>query len=30
MPGLNIPLLEQCALISDQIEAIDEFEKGIR
>jgi len=30
LPGLNIPLLEQCALISDQIEAIDEFEKGIR
>jgi Uma2 family endonuclease len=30
LPGLNIPLLEQCALISGQIEAIDEFEKGIR
>lgn len=30
LPGLNIPLLEQCALISDQIQAIDEFEEGIR
>jgi Uma2 family endonuclease len=30
LPELSIPLLEQCALISDQIEAIDEFEEGIR
>ena len=29
LPELNIPLLEQCALISDQIQAIDEFEEGI-
>jgi Uma2 family endonuclease len=29
LPELNIPLLEQCALISDQIEAIDFFEQGI-
>ena len=29
LPDLNIPLLEQCALISDQIEAIDQFEQGI-
>lgn len=27
---LNIPLLERCVLISDQIQAIDEFEQGIR
>jgi Uma2 family endonuclease len=29
LPELNIPLLEQCVLISDQIEAIDFFEQGI-
>ncbi|HEY9709840.1 MAG TPA: Uma2 family endonuclease [Oculatellaceae cyanobacterium] len=29
LPELNIPLLEQCVLISDQIEAIDQFEQGI-
>ena len=29
LPELSIPLLEQCALISDQIEAIDFFEQGI-
>lgn len=29
LPELNIPLLEQCALISDQIDAIDSFEQGI-
>ena len=29
LPELDISLLEQCALISDQIQAIDEFEKGI-
>jgi hypothetical protein len=29
LPDLNIPLLEQCAMISDQIQAIDEFEEGI-
>lgn len=30
LPDLNIPLLEQCAMISDQIQAIDEFEEGMR
>ena len=30
LPKLNIPLLEQCTLISDQIQAIDEFEEGIK
>ncbi len=30
LPELNIPLLEQCTLISDQIQAIDEFEEGIK
>lgn len=29
LPELDISLLEQCTLISDQIQAIDEFEKGI-
>jgi len=29
LPDLNIPLLEQCVMISDQIEAIDQFEQGI-
>jgi Uma2 family endonuclease len=29
LPELNIPLLEQCVLISDQIEAIDFFDQGI-
>ncbi|HEY9609309.1 Uma2 family endonuclease [Allocoleopsis sp.] len=29
LPKLDLSLLEQCALISDQIQAIDEFEKGI-
>jgi Uma2 family endonuclease len=29
LPELDIFLLEQCALISDQIQAIDELEKGI-
>lgn len=29
LPDLSIPLLEQCAMISDQIQAIDEFEEGI-
>jgi Uma2 family endonuclease len=29
LPELNIPLLERCVLVSDQIEAIDEFEEGI-
>lgn len=29
LPELSISLLEQCALISDQIQAIDEFEQGI-
>ena len=29
LPELDLSLLEQCALISDQIQAIDEFEKGI-
>lgn len=28
LPGLDIALLEQCVLISDQIEAIDAFEQG--
>jgi hypothetical protein len=27
---LNISLLEKCTLISDQIQAIDEFEEGIK
>ena len=30
LPELNIPLLEQCTLISDQIQAIDFFEEGIK
>ena len=29
LPDLNISLLEQCAMISDQIQAIDEFEEGM-
>lgn len=29
LPELDLSLLEQCALISDQIQAIDEFEQGI-
>lgn len=29
LPGLNISLVEQCVMISDQIQAIDEFEEGI-
>ncbi len=29
LPELDISLLEQCTLISDQIQAIDEFEQGI-
>ncbi|MBW4542953.1 MAG: Uma2 family endonuclease [Symplocastrum torsivum CPER-KK1] len=29
LPDLNIPLLEQCTMISDQIQAIDEFEEGM-
>jgi Uma2 family endonuclease len=29
LPELNMPLLERCVLVSDQIEAIDEFEEGI-
>lgn len=29
LPELDISLLEQCTLISNQIQAIDEFEKGI-
>jgi Uma2 family endonuclease len=28
LPGLNIALLEQCVQISDDIEAIDQFEQG--
>ncbi|RAM48619.1 MAG: hypothetical protein C6Y22_26915 [Hapalosiphonaceae cyanobacterium JJU2] len=30
LPELNIDLLEECNLISDEIQAIDEFELGIR
>ncbi len=30
LPELNISLLEQCTLISDQIQAIDQFEEGIK
>jgi Uma2 family endonuclease len=29
LPELNVPLLERCVLVSDQIEAIDKFEEGI-
>jgi Uma2 family endonuclease len=29
LPDLNISLFEQCVMISDQIQAIDEFEQGI-
>ena len=29
LPDLNISLLEQCVMISDQIQAVDEFEEGI-
>lgn len=29
LPELSISLLEQCTLVSDQIQAIDEFEQGI-
>lgn len=29
LPELSIPLLERCALISDQLQAVDEFEEGI-
>ncbi|HLP88071.1 MAG TPA: hypothetical protein VK184_05630 [Nostocaceae cyanobacterium] len=29
LPNLNIALLEECVLISDQIEAINEFERRI-
>lgn len=29
LPDLNIALVEQCVMISDQIQAIDEFEQGI-
>ncbi|WP_334882393.1 hypothetical protein [Nostoc sp.] len=29
LPELNISLLEQCRIISDQIKAVDEFERGI-
>jgi Uma2 family endonuclease len=29
LPELSISLLEQCSLISDQIQAIDELERGI-
>lgn len=29
LPDLNISLVEQCLMISDQIQAIDEFEQGI-
>jgi hypothetical protein len=29
LPELSIPLLEQCALISDQIEAIDFLSKAL-
>lgn len=29
LPDLNISLFEQCVMISDQIQAIDEFEEGI-
>ncbi|MHC5728347.1 MAG: Uma2 family endonuclease, partial [Nostoc sp.] len=28
LPELNIALLEQCTQISDEIQAIDEFEQG--
>lgn len=30
LPGLDIALLEQCVFISDQIEAVDAFEKGLK
>ena len=29
LPDLNISLVEKCVMISDQLEAIDEFEQGI-
>lgn len=29
LPDLNISLVEQCVMISDQIQAVDEFEQGI-
>ncbi len=29
LPELSIPLLERCTLISDQLQAVDEFEEGI-
>lgn len=29
LPDLNISIVEQCVMISDQIQAIDEFEEGI-
>ncbi|HYX14079.1 MAG TPA: Uma2 family endonuclease [Nostoc sp.] len=30
LPGLNISLLEQCITISDSIQAVDEFEQGLK
>ncbi|HLO88178.1 MAG TPA: Uma2 family endonuclease [Nostocaceae cyanobacterium] len=30
LPQLNIPLLEECTLISDQIQAIEEFERDMQ
>ncbi|MEO8890026.1 MAG: Uma2 family endonuclease, partial [Coleofasciculaceae cyanobacterium] len=29
LPDLNISIVEQCVMISDQIQAIDKFEEGI-
>lgn len=29
LPDLNISLFEQCVMVSDQIQAVDEFEQGI-
>lgn len=29
LPDLSIPLLEQCVMVSDQIEAVDQFEQGM-
>jgi Uma2 family endonuclease len=30
LPGLDISLLEQCITISDSIQAVDEFEQGLK
>ncbi|MEA5603453.1 Uma2 family endonuclease, partial [Nostoc sp. UHCC 0252] len=30
LPGLDISLLEQCISISDSIQAVDEFEQGLK